>query len=78
MSGVYEMVKKNNIKTLCIEEEKITQELINIFIVKASVFSNINYRISIVSVSEPNKCYDICKNFKIYLNSRFIVENKIL
>ena len=71
------MLKKNNIQTLGIQEENITQEMINIFIVKASVNVNLNYCISIISIKEPAKCFNICKNFKIYLNGRDIIDNKI-
>ena len=65
LSGVYEMLKKSNVQTLCIQEEKINQELINLFIVKASFSPNINYNISIISQTEPNHCFEICENFKI-------------
>ena len=78
LSGVYEMLKKSNIQTLCIQEHKISQELINLFLGKAKFNPNINYNISIISEIEPNKCFNICKNFTVYLNTRIIVENKIL
>ena len=71
------MLKKNSIQTLCIQEEKVSQELINLFIVKASVNPNIDYNISIVSQNLPNNCFEICKNFHVYLKEKIIVNNKL-
>ena len=78
LSGVYEMLKKNNIQTLCLQEEKITQEIINIFILKASINRNLKYSISIISNECPKFNFKICENFTIYLNTRLIIEGKLV
>ena len=77
LKGIGNLLKKNNIQTLCIEEEKITQEMVDIFIDKSSGQPKLNYSISIISVEAPIKCFDICDNFKIYLNGRTIMNNVI-
>lgn len=76
--NLFEMLLKNqSICTLILEEQQVSQNLINLFISKAIKNPNKIYSIGVSSVLEPYN-YKILLNFSVFLQTKFIFNNKIV